>query len=143
MTFKEVKDEYERQREDQRKCLASFLSAHKELQAAGLRVITGMKAGKGCEHYTSHGRIPAYDLRNWKWVEVKGAGGFDAIISLNMPDIDPQTKNIHSLYDRIGVIFSPSEWVYTAIDLPLNNTEKEEIARLILEHFKKYSSDSK
>lgn len=142
MTFKEVRDEYERQRENQRKCLASFLSEHKELQALGLQVITGTKAGKGSEYYTSHGRIPAYDLRNWKWVEVKGAGGFDAIISLNMPDIDPRTKNIHSLYDRIGIILAPGDWIYTAIDLPLNDTEKGEIAQLVLDCFRKYSAGS-
>lgn len=133
MTFQEVRAEYERRREQERIGLASYLAAHTEIKEAGLRVIAGGSAGKGSEHYTSHGRIPAYDLRNWKWVEIRGAGEFDAIISLNMPDIDPQTKNMHSLYDRIGVIFSSGEWVYTSIDLPLADTEKEEIAQLILE----------
>ena len=85
------------------------------------------------------GRIPAFDLQNWKWVEVKDEGGFDAVISLNMPDIDPGTKNIHSLCDRIGVIFGPKDWVYTSIDLPLGDKEKEEIAQLILERFKSQS----
>lgn len=62
-------------------------------------------------------------------------GGFDAVISLNMPDIDPKTKNMHSLYDRIGLIFSPEEWAYTAIDLRLDDVEKEQIAQLVLERF--------
>lgn len=136
MTFEKVRAEYERQREQERVGLAAYLTTHKEIKEAGLRVITFGNAGKGSEHYTSHGRIPAYDLRNWKWVEVKGMEGFDAVISLNMPDIDPQTKNIHSLYDRIGVIFSPEEWVYTAIDLPLEDAEKEQIAQLVLGQFR-------
>lgn len=136
MTFREIRNEYERQREQERVGLADYLTAHEGIRAAGLRVIIGGNAGKGSEYYTSHGRIPAFDLRNWKWVEVKGAGDFDAVVSLNMPDIDPRTKNIHSLYDRIGVIFSPEEWVYTAIDLPLEDYQKEQIAQLILKRFR-------
>lgn len=133
MTFEKVKAEYERQREEERKTLAAYLSAHDGISAAGLHVVTGGKAGKGCERYTRHGEIPAFDLRNWKWVEVKDAEGFDTAISLNMPDIDPKTKNIHCLYDRIGVIFSPEEWIYTDIDLPLDDEKRERIANLILE----------
>lgn len=132
MMFEEVKSEYERQREQERVALAAYLREHSGIKTAGLHVVTSSGAGKGCKHYTAHGRIPAYDLRNWKWVEVKGERNFSVIISLNMPDIDPKTKNIHSLYDRIGLIFSPEEWVYTAIDLPLGDTEKEQIAQLIL-----------
>lgn len=136
MTFREIKNEYERQREQERVSLAAYLAAHGEIKAAGLQVVTASGAGKGSEHYTACGRIPAYDLRNWKWVEVKGTGGFDAVVSLNMPDIDPRTQNIHSLYDRIGIIFFPEEWVYTAIDLPLEDCEKEQIAQLILKRFR-------
>lgn len=132
MSFQQIRAEYERQREQERVNLAAYLSAHEGIKAAGLHVSVAPRAGKGCKNYTAHGRIPAFDLRNWKWVEVKGAGGFDVVISLNMPDIDPETKNIHSLYDRIGLIFSPEEWVYTAIDLPLEDTKKEQIAQLIL-----------
>lgn len=142
MTFQEVRNEYERQREQERVGLAKYLAAHSEIRAAGLQVVTAANAGKGRENYTAGGKIPAYDLRNWKWVEVKGAGGFDAVISLNMLDIDPQTKNIHSLYDRIGLIVSTEEWVNTDIDLPLGEAEKEQIAQLVLEQFKNHSSDS-
>lgn len=138
MTFEEVRTEYEQRREQERIGLANYLAAHEGLRTAGLRVITGGSAGKGSEHYTSHGRISTYDLRNWKWVEVEGTGEFDAVISLNILDIDSKTKNIHSLYDRIGVILSPEEWVYTSIDLPLSEAEKEQIAQLVLEQYKKY-----
>ena len=136
MTFEEVKAEYERQREEERKALAAYLSAHNGIRTAGLQVVTKGRAGKGSEQYTNHGKIPAFDLRDWKWVEVKGANGFDAVISLNMPDIDTKTQNIHSLYDRIGLILTPKEWVYTDIDLPLEDTEKEQIAQLVLEKFR-------
>ncbi len=135
MLFHHVKAAYEILREQERLGLAAYLAQHEGIKAAGLSVVTAKSAGKGHERYTAHGRIPAFDLRNWKWVEVKGVGGFDAVISLNMPDIDPKTKNMHSLYDRIGLIFSPEEWVYTAIDLPLDDVEKEQIAQLVLERF--------
>ncbi len=140
MTFQEVRNEYERQREQERVGLAEYLAAHSEIRAAGIQVVTAANTGKGRKDYTACGKIPAYDLRNWKWVEVKGTQGFGAVISLNMPDIDPNTKNIHSLYDRVGLILSTGEWISTAIDLPLGETEKEQIAQLVLEQFKAHSS---
>lgn len=138
MTFKEARDEYERQREQERISLATYLAAHEGIKSAGLHVATATSAGKGCADYTAHGTIHAFDLRNWKWVGITGAGGFDCAISLNMLDIDPRTHNIHSLYDRIGLVFSPDPagWVYTDIDLPLDNVAKEQIAQLVLKHFR-------
>ena len=136
MTFQEVKNEYERQREQERVALAAYLREHAGIRDAGLQVVTAGRAGKGSQHYTSYGQIPAYDLRNWKWVEVRGMNGFNAVVSLNMLDIDPKTKNIHCLYDRIGVIFSTEDWVCTGLDLPLENAEKEQVAQLILERFR-------
>ncbi len=123
--FAHVKAAYEKLREQERVNLRKYLSAHEGLRAAGLKVIA--QGGKGSAHYRGN-----YDLRNWKWVEVKGPGGFDAVISLNMLDIDPKTKNVHSLYDRIGLMLSPEKWVYTDIDLPLDDKAKERIAQLIL-----------
>lgn len=134
MTFKEVRDEYEKQREAQRIQLRKYLSTHEGLKAAGLEVVTG--GGKGSDNYRGN-----YDLQNWKWVSVKSADGFDCAVSLNMLDIDPETKNIHSLYDRIGFVLSPDPagWVCTDIDLPLDDAKMEEIARLVIEQYDIFS----
>lgn len=114
MKFEKARDEYERQREVQRQALSNYLKVHKGLNTAGLHIVTAGTAGKGCEHYNSQGRIAPFDLRNWKWVEVKGQDGFDRVISLNMLEMDKNTKDIHSLYDRIGFVFSPDPagWVF-------------------------------
>ncbi len=145
MTFKEVRNEYERQREEQRKALSDYLKVHEGLSAAGLHVVTAGTAGKGCEHYNSQGRIAEFDLRNWKWVQVKGKDGFDCVISLNMLEMDKNTKDIHSLYDRIGFVFSPDPagWVCTDIDLPLDDHKMEKIAQLVLEQYKLYQEKHK
>lgn len=138
MKFEKARDEYERQREVQRQALSNYLKVHKGLNTAGLHIVTAGTAGKGCEHYNSQGRIAPFDLRNWKWVEVKGQDGFDRVISLNMLEMDKNTKDIHSLYDRIGFVFSPDPagWVCTDIDLPLDDNKMEKIARLVLEQYK-------
>lgn len=141
MTFDEVKSEYERQREEQRKLLSDFLSQHDGIKNAGLRV--AKKGGKGDQGYTSGGVIAAYDLRNWKWVCVKnGNKDFDCTISLNMLDRDPNSGYIHALYDRIGFVFSanPKDWLCTDIDLPFNEEKMERIARLVLEQFNCYQT---
>lgn len=142
MEFVEVRDKYKQLREEERKALSSFLSTHKEIQAAGLRVVGGV-AGRGKSKYTSGGRIAPFDLSNWKWVEVKDGGKFSCIISLNMPEIDPKTQNIHALYDRVGLVLSPG-WVYPnpAIDLPLEGDEKEKIAQLVLKQFRYFQTFS-
>lgn len=133
MTFQDAKNEYERQREQERKSLAAYLAAHKGIENAGMKVVTGGTAGRGSQNYRGN-----YDLTNWKWVEVKGEKGFSIVISLNMLDVDPSTHNIHSLYDRIGLVLSPDPagWVYTDIDLPLDEADKEQIAQLVLEQYK-------
>ena len=138
MTFTEVRKEYEHLRENERRSLAKYLSTHEELRDAGLQVVYRGVAGKGRKNYTSRGKFPVFDLRNWKWVQVKDEKGFNCVISLNMLDIDSKTKNIHSLYDRIGLVFSPdpSGWIYTDIDLPLDEKKKEKIAQLVLKQFR-------
>lgn len=141
MTFDEVKSEYERQREEQRKLLSDFLSQHDGIKNAGLRV--AKKGGKGDQGYTSGGVIAAYDLRNWKWVCVKnGDKDFDCTISLNMLDRDSSSRYIHALYDRIGLVFSPNpdDWFCTDIDLPFDEDKMERIAQLVLAQFNCYQT---
>lgn len=148
--FVNAQEEYKRQREDQRQALADYLKGYKGLHDAGLHVVTAGGAGKGRKDYTSHGRIPIYDLRNWKWVEVKDADKFDCVISLNMPDIDQSSSNFHALFDRIGLLVSYKKGsydyevdIYTDIDLPLDETKKEKIAQLVLEQYTLYQAKHK
>lgn len=133
MTLKEVRDEYEKQREQQRVELRKYLSAHEGLKAAGLEVLT--RGGKGSINYRGN-----YDLRNWKWVTVKSADGFDCAVSLNMLDIDPDTKDIHSLYDRIGLVLSPDpkDWHHTDIDLPLDKGKMDKIADHVIKQYNEF-----
>lgn len=138
MPLRYIRTIYEALREEERIKLNEYLRANKKIRDAGLYVVSGGLAGKGSYRYKYHRKIQPFDLRNWKWVEVKSKDGFDCVISLNMLEIDPRTKNIHSLYDRIGLILSPDQkdWVHTSIDLPLDDADREEIVKRIIEQYK-------
>lgn len=142
MTFKEVRDEYEKQREVEREMLAEYLTGHPKIKGT-LEVVTQGKPGRGAENYTCNGKIPLFNLKNWKWVEVRGMGkdaDFSCVISLNMPDIAPATGIPIALYDRIGLIPmpSPKEWVYTDIDLPLDKGKMDKIADHVIKQYNEF-----
>lgn len=144
MTFEEARNEYEREREKQRESLAQFLANNAGLPN-GLRVVSGARAGRGIEKYTSGKRIKEYNLSNWKWVEITDDSDFECVVSLNMPNVDPSSRTPLSLFDRIGLFVSYHKnddyyetKIYTDIDLPLDETKKEKIARLVLEQYKLY-----
>lgn len=150
MSFEKANDEYEKQREIQRKNLSKCLETHAGIIAAGLEVVADGNPGKGSRHYTSNGKISQFDLRNWKWVQVKSADGFDCVISLNMPDVAPSTGVPISLLNRIGLCISYKNEsyyyeteIYTDIDLPLDDTKKEKIAQLVLDQYKIFSERPK
>lgn len=147
MAFKEAKDEYKQQREEQRESLAQFLAKDAGLPN-GLRVVSGARAGRGIENYTCGKRIKEYNLSNWKWVEITDDSDFECIVSLNMPNVDPSSRTPLSLFDRIGLLVSYHKngnyyetKIYTDIDLPLDETEKEKIAGLVLEQYKLYLTE--
>lgn len=145
MMFQYIRTVYEALREEERIKLNEYLRESKVIADAKLRVVAGGLAGKGSYRYKSNRKVRAVDLRNWKWVEVKSKDGFDCVISLNMLDFDPKTKNIHSLYDRIGFVLSPDpkDWVHTSIDLPLSEEDMKEIARLVKEQYDIYCKKQK
>lgn len=144
MTFDDARNEYEQQRERERVALAKFLPTSKEMPDV-LRVVSGRRAGKGWCRYTSGGRIKAYNLSNWKWVEVTDDSDFTCIVSLNMPDVDPRSGNPHFLMDRVGLLVSYHKdgcyyetAIYPDIDLPLDNAKMERIAQLVRDQFEIY-----
>lgn len=145
MGFQEIKDQYEQQREAERKKLIAYLRKHALLTNAGLTVKG--KGGSGRQDYSSGKRIFPFDLSNWKWVECENAGrSFNALISLNMPDDDLSSGNAHALYDRVGLILTYRHGdntyktlIWTDIDLPFSDESMEKIAKLISEQFGVYN----
>lgn len=140
--FDETKETYEEIREVERQILAKYLKEHPKLEGKLKPAIRG-RVGKGAENYSCNGKIPTFNLKNWKWVKVVGTGedkDFSCVISLNMPDIAPDTGIPVALYDRIGLIWrpSPKEWVYTDIDLPLDTDKMEKIVDLVLAQYKEF-----
>lgn len=148
--FETVKTNYEQARESVRKDLAKYLAKYKGIEDV-LRVVSGGRSGKGLKNYTSGKRmIKGYDLSNWKWVEITDDGDFDCIVSLNMPDVDPRSGNSHILFDRVGLLVSYHKdghyyetAIHTDVDLPLDDTEKERIAQLVIDQFKIFSEMTK
>lgn len=151
MRLPKVRERYEILREEERKNLVKYFKGLDWIarpKSPGPKVITSGNAGKGLPDYTAKGRIVAYDLTNWKWVEIrtgKVATDFDCVISLNMIETDPGTGNAHALVDRVGLyigyrageIYYKLE-LYTNFNLPLSEEDMEKIAQLVLEQYKIY-----
>lgn len=141
-----AKTGYMMAREQERRNLADFLAdklGEDERTKDKLCVINSPRAGKGRAKYTSGKRIKNYDLSNWKWVEITNDYDFECIVSLNMPDVDPRSGNSHILFDRVGLLVSYHKdghyyetAINTDIDLPLDDSEKEKIAQLVIDQFK-------
>lgn len=144
MDFKDIKDNYNKVRENERKSLSNYLIdilKHDER----LAVVTRGSSGKGRIKYGSSGRFgeDGYNLSNWKWVEVKNNEQKDCscIISLNMLETDPNSGNVHALYDRIGFfvytnnkntgILTDERRIITDIELPLDDVKKLKIKNII------------
>lgn len=150
-----AKSDYQQAREQERRDLADFLAeklGEVKRVKDKLCVIASPRSGKGRGNYTSGGRIKAYDLSNWKWVEVTDDGYFDCIVSLNMPDTDPRSGNSHALFDRVGLLvsyyyrdslYAYETAIHTNIDLPLTKEKMEQIAQLVLEQYDIYCEKKK
>jgi len=92
-----------------------------------------------------------YDLSNHMWIDLSYKGN-DILISLQSFDIDPN-KNLHVLYDRIGILFEKDGKILlpdnksevsdaflkmetTNWELPLSEAEMEEMVDYIINHYK-------
>lgn len=151
--FIQIKTDYERRRNEQRNKLVLYLKNQlmKERDYESLNVINGGAAGKGKKTYTNANTIEPFDLTNWKWVEVRdNKSQFSCVISLNMIDIDKNSSNFHALYDRIGIIFlykigtnTYKNYIWTGIDLPLDETKEKKVLDLITEQYDFYLNRKK
>ena len=132
MEFNEIKTEYGKCREMERRAIRDHLIDR------GFIVSKSSRAGKGVINYTSSGRIKPYDLSNWKYI-IAAKDGKEIFISLQAFDQDKHSHNHHVLYDRIGLYayetYSAEDafntMITTNIDLPLDEAKFAELDALI------------
>ena len=108
--FLKIKEAYKSARTEEKKRIKDFLLSKrdsnfflKEKDATDTFVRTG--GGYGKKHYLSGGNLlRPYDLSNHMWIDLNYKGN-DILISLQSFDIDPNSHNVHVLYDRVGILF--------------------------------------
>ncbi len=103
------------------------------------------KGGNGSPHYTNNNNFEKeYNLTNWKWVSAT-IENKTIFISLQAFDQDKNSKNIHALFDRIGICVYNSEvknpdyfklMETTSLDLPLDEPKLEKLYLTIIEKIK-------
>ncbi|MGV9196405.1 hypothetical protein ACTOVL_04260 [Arcanobacterium canis] len=102
MEFELAKETYRKARLNEREKIRQALS---ELH---FDIFDGPNAGHGPLNYPMRSnRIhPKLDLRNWMWVEGihRADSSVRVLVTLQVLDWDPSTRNAHSLFDRLGVI---------------------------------------
>jgi len=159
--FLKIKEAYKSARTEEKKRIKDFLLSKrdsegnliflKEKDATDTFVRTG--GGYGNKHYSSGGTLSIpYDLSNHMWIDLSYKGN-DILISLQSFDIDPNSHNVHVLYDRVGILFENGGKILlpdnesevsdaflkmetTNWALPLYQAEMEEMVDYIINHYK-------
>ena len=161
--FLKVKEAYKSARTEERKKIIEFITKKKDKEGNYLFTKSKDKAfntrnqylgGRGYKKYTSGSRLSRpYDLTNHMWIDLSYKGN-DILISLQSFDIDPNSNNIHILYDRIGIMFGKDDIILlpdnkskvsdaflkmetTNWELPLSEVEMEEMVDYIISHYEK------
>lgn len=158
--FLDIKKKYITLRENERKkiidCLANKIDKdgnHLFTKNDGAIYCRNYRycGGSGNSNYTSGGKLKKdYDLSNHKYIETRYKGQY-VFISLQSFDIDPCTKNLHILYDRIGIMFEEDNITKTEEnvevsnafikmkttdwELPLSNKDLNDLIDYIVKHF--------
>ena len=163
--FLKIKEAYKSVRLEEKNRIKDFLLSKrdsdgnliffKEKDGTDTFVRTGR--GYGNKHYSSGGTLSRpYDLSNHMWIDLSYKGN-DILISLQSFDIDPnknKNKNLHVLYDRIGIMFEKDGKILlpdnksevsdaflkmetTNWELPLSEAEMEEMVDYIISHYEK------
>ena len=112
--FLKIKEAYKNARTEERKSIIDFLLNKKDndgnlvflKEKDGTDTFVGRSRGRGWPNYSSGRTLSRpYDLSNHMWIDLSYKGN-DILISLQSFDIDPnENKNLHVLYDRIGILF--------------------------------------
>ena len=116
--FLKIKEAYKSARTEERKRIIDFITKKKDKE--GNYIFTKSKdkpyntrnqysGGRGDKKYTSGSRLSRpYDLSNHMWIDLSYKGN-DILISLQSFDIDPNSNNLHVLYDRVGILFEKGD----------------------------------
>ncbi|MFS9078211.1 hypothetical protein [Streptococcus infantis] len=164
--FLKIKEAYKSARTEERKRIIDFITKKKDKEGNYLFTKSKDKpyntrnqysGGRGNKKYTSGSRLSRpYDLSNHMWIDLSYKGN-DILISLQSFDIDPnknENKNLHVLYDRIGIMFEKDGKILlpdnksevsdaflkietTNWELPLSGADMEEMVNYIINHYEK------
>ncbi len=159
--FLKIKEAYKSARTEERKSIIGFITKKKDKEGNSLFTKSKDKpyttrnqylGGRGDEKYTSGSRLSRpYDLSNHMWIDLSYKGN-DILISLQSFDIDPNSNNLHVLYDRIGIMFGKNDIILlpdnksevsdaflkmetTNWELPLSEADMEEMVNYIINHY--------
>lgn len=162
--FLKIKEAYKRARTEEKKRIKYFLLSKRDSdgnliflkEKDGTDTFVGRSRGCGIPNYSSGGTLSRpYDLSNHMWIDLSYKGN-DVLISLQSFDIDPNSHNLHVLYDRIGIIFEKDEesddkdgksdnelkvsddflkMETTNWELPLSEADMEEMVDYIINHY--------
>lgn len=162
--FLKIKEAYKNARLEERQSIKDFLLNKKDndgnlvflKEKDGTDTFVRTGRGYGNKHYSSGGTLSRpYDLSNHMWIDLSYKGN-DILISLQSFDIDPNSHNLHVLYDRIGIIFGKDEesddkdgkpdnelkvsddflkMETTNWELPLSKGDMEEMVDYIINHY--------
>lgn len=141
MNFEDARNEYYKARKEEYENLKEYLKGENFV------IKEGGNSGHGVEDYTANGKLKkSYNLTNWLWIDVE-YNGKKFLISFQPPVKNEKSQNDVVLFDRIGIFEYNNEEPYynsvlneikiTNIDLPLNESKKNEIKRILLDRSNK------
>ena len=161
--FLKIKEAYKSARTEEKKRIKAFLLSKRDSdgnliflkEKDGTDTFVQTSGGSGKPNYSSGGTLSRpYDLSNHMWIDLSYKGN-DVLISLQSFDIDPNkkgNKNLHVLYDRIGIMFEKDGKILlpdnksevsdaflkmetTNWELPLSEADMEEMVDYIINHY--------
>ena len=158
--FLKIKEAYKSARLEEKTRIIEFLLNKKDndgnlvflKEKDGTDTFVGRSIGHGKPNYSSGRTLSRpYDLSNHMWIDLSYNGN-DILISLQSFDIDPNSNNLHVLYDRIGIIFGKDGKILlpdnksevsdaflkmetTNWELPLSEADMEEMLNYIINHY--------
>lgn len=149
MSFETAKEEYKRERLNERKKLHDHLLPFTTNKAHFLYGYTpkfGGVSGKGRTDYTNNGEIVKFDLSNWVWLTLEKDTDLsheDITVYFQSINYDHRTKNWHALVDRLSFSFeeiigtrSKQIMIETDIDLPLDKVKMDKLLDIMSKEYK-------
>ena len=158
--FLKIKEAYKSARTEEKKRIKAFLLSKRDSdgnliflkEKDGTDTFVQTSGGSGKPNYSSGGTLSRpYDLSNHMYIDLSYKVN-DILISLQSFDIDPNSNNLHVLYDRIGIMFEKDGKILlpdnksevsdaflkmetTNWELPLSEADMEEMVNYIINHY--------